>query len=451
MIQRKHPRTKTLVALLAFALIVAACGGGTESTTTTTAAPAAPAATTTTKAPDAAAPTTTTAAPAPTTPIDAPGYSTWEEVLAAADGTTVNWFMWGGSDTINSNVDNDIGKVMKERYNITLNRVPITDTADVVNKVLDESAAGVNTGGSVDMIWINGENFRTLKSADLLYGPWSESIPNAKYVPWDDPAIANDFGEPVNGLESPWGHAQFVMEYNTAFVPEPPTTFEALRDWVKANPGQFTYPAIPDFTGSVFVRTVFYWVAGGPNEFLGEFDQAVFDKYAPAVWEYLNDLEPDLWRGGETYPESAAMADLLANQEIHFNMGYNPSRASSNIAEGTYPESIRTFVFDTGTLSNNNYVTIPFNAANPAGAMVIANYMVSPEFSLIMADPDQWGWLIPTDPTTWSAEDQATLNSYGTGVATLPAAVLNANALPEPSGDWVTAMEAGWIENVLEK
>ncbi len=69
------------------------------------------------------------------TPFDAPGFCTWEEVLAAADGTTVNWFMWGGSDTINSNVDNDIGDVIKEQFNITLNRVP-ADAADFVNKVL---------------------------------------------------------------------------------------------------------------------------------------------------------------------------------------------------------------------------------------------------------------------------------------------------------------------------
>ncbi len=448
----RYRGAKLLLLLAAFALVVAACSSSSGEDTTTTAPSATGDTTTTTAAPtDAGA--TTTAAPADDagTPIDVPGFDTWEEVLAAADGTTVNWFMWGGSETINANVDNDIGKVVKERYNITLNRVPITDTVDVVNKILDESAAGVDSGGSVDLIWINGENFRTLKAAGLLYGPWSESIPNAKYVPWSDPALANDFGEPVDGLESPWGHAQFVMEYDTAFVPEPPTTFEALRDWIKANPGKFTYPAIPDFTGSVFIRTLFYWAAGGPDEFLGPFDQAVFDKYAPLVWEYLNDIEPDLWRGGQTYPEAAALGDLLANQEVHFNMTYAPERASTNIADGTYPESIRTFVFDTGTLSNNNYVTIPFNAANPAGAMVIANYMVSPEFSLIMADPDQWGWLIPTDPTTWPAEDQATLAGYSTGIATLSADVLNAHALPEPSGDWVTAMEAGWIANVLEK
>ena len=174
-----------------------------------------------------------------------------------------------------------------------------------------------------------------------------------------------------------------------------------MQTWVHENPGQFTYPAIPDFTGSVFVRHLFFWAAGGPEPFLGEFDQAVFDQYAPAVWEYLNDIEPDLWRGGQTYPEGAAMADLMANQEIHYNMSYNPSRASTYIAEGTYPESIRTFVFDTGTLSNNHFVAIPFNASNAAGAMVVANYIASPEYQLIMTDPDRWGWMTSQDVTTW--------------------------------------------------
>lgn len=178
---RRYRGAKLLLLLAAFALVVAACSSGADTTTTTTAAAGSgDTATTTTAAPSDAG-STTTAAPADSggTPVDVPGFSTWEEVLAAADGSTVNWFMWGGSETINANVDNDIGKVMKERYNITLNRVPITDTVDVVNKVLDESAAGVDTGGTVDLIWINGENFRTLKSAGLLYGPWSESIPNA--------------------------------------------------------------------------------------------------------------------------------------------------------------------------------------------------------------------------------------------------------------------------------
>ena len=27
---------------------------------------------------------------------------TWEEIMAAADGQTINWWMWGGSDPINT-------------------------------------------------------------------------------------------------------------------------------------------------------------------------------------------------------------------------------------------------------------------------------------------------------------------------------------------------------------
>lgn len=382
---------------------------------------------------------------------EVPGYATWADVLAAANGTTVNWHMWGGSDKINSDVDNDIGARVKELYGITLNRVPVVDTADVVNKLLDESAAGVTTG-SVDLIWINGENFRTLKEASLLYGPWSESIPNARFVNWEDPSLAFDFGTPVEGYESPWGHAQFVMEYNTELVGEaPPKTFEDLAAWIEANPGLFTYPAIPDFTGSVFLRHVFYWVAGGPEPFLGPFDQAVFDEYAPKVWEYLNALEPNLWRAGETYPEASALTDLLANQEVAFNMGYGPGNAASSILEGKYPETIRTFVFDTGTISNNNFVTIPFNAPNPAGAMVVANFILSEEFQLKMSDPALWGWLSPISPAVYSSDFQAKVAAFERHPATLSTEELAAAALPEPPAAWVTAMEQGWVENVLQK
>jgi len=382
---------------------------------------------------------------------EVPGYESWADVLAAVEGTTVNFFMWGGSDTINSNVDADIGDPVLEQYGITLNRVPIADTSDAINKVLDEAAANVEEG-TIDLIWLNGENFRTLKDAELLYGPWSESIPNAQYVDWEDPALAFDFGTPVEGYESPWGHAQFVMEFNTALVgDEAPSTFEDLQAWIHENPGLFTYPSVPDFTGSVFIRHVFYWVAGGPEPFLGEFDQAVFDEYAPAVWEYLNDIEADLWRGGETYPATASVMDnLIANQEIAFHMAYGPNHAATNILEGIYPDTIRTFVFDTGTISNNNFVAIPFNAPNAAGAMVVANYMLSEEYQAEMTNPESWGWLSPISPVVYSEEFQATVGAYERPESVLAPEVLNAAALPEPSAAWVTAMEAGWTENVLE-
>ena len=47
----------------------------------------------------------------------------WDSVLSAAKGQTVNWYIWGGSDSINAYVDDFYGVALKERYDITLNRI----------------------------------------------------------------------------------------------------------------------------------------------------------------------------------------------------------------------------------------------------------------------------------------------------------------------------------------
>ncbi|MEZ4860712.1 MAG: ABC transporter substrate-binding protein [Caldilineaceae bacterium] len=395
-------------------------------------------------------PADTTAATTSSQVAQVPTYTTWDDVVAAAEGTTVNWFMWGGSDTINTHVDEKVGGPLLEQYKVTLNRVPLENTADAVNKVLNEKAAGKDSGGSIDLIWINGENFRTLKDAGLLYGPFTALLPNSQYVNWDDQAVAYDFGTAVDGYESPWASFQWVMEYNSATVEKPPQTFEELQAWVAANPGRFTYPAPPNHVGSAFVRTLFYWAAGSADPFLQEFDQAVYDQYAPKVWDYLNALKPNLWHSGETYPELAAMPDLLANGEIDFAMEYDASRASNYIDQGRYPDTIRTYVFTTGTMANVSYVAIPYNANNPAGAMVLANYLLSPEYQILLTDPTELGWLVAIDPTRLDQAQQEQLATIERGIATLPPAELNSHALPEARASWVAPIEQGWEENVLQ-
>ena len=388
----------------------------------------------------------------PTVALSAPAtYENWDAVLAAAEGTTVNWFMWGGSETINAHVDAAIGAPLLAQYGITLNRVP-ADTADAVNKVLNEKAAGKDNGGSIDLIWINGENFRTLKEANLLYGPSTDLLPNNGLVNWADPAVAYDFGLAVDGYESPWASFQWVMEYNSASVDTPPTTFEELQTWVEANPGRFTYPALPNHVGSAFIRQLFYWAAGDSDIFLQEFDQQKYDEVAPKVWDYLNTIKPNLWRNGETYPELPAMTDLLANGEIDFSMEYDANRASTYIKQGLYPATIRTYILETGTLANVSYVAIPYNATNPAAAMVLANFLLSPEYQIALTDPvASLGWMMAIDPTRLSAEQQAQLAATPRGPATLPSATLSAGAAPEARASWVAPIEAGWTENVLEQ
>lgn len=374
----------------------------------------------------------------------------WSDILAEARGQTVNFYMWGGSDTINKWVSGYAAAMLRERYAITLNMIPVSDIADTVNKVLGEKVAGKERGGSVDLIWVNGENFRSLRQADLLYGPWAQFLPNAGYINSQDPSIAYDFGYPVNGYESPYGKAQFVMVYDSARVAQPPASIADLYAWAQANPGRFTYAAPPDFTGSAFVRHACYHFSGGYSHFLIDFDPQIFaEKFAPC-WEALNAIEPYLWRSGETYPENRTrMQDLFANGEIDFDMTYNPAEASSLIAQGRYPETARTYVFNEGTIANTHYLAIAFNSAHKAGAMVVANFLLSPEAQHSKANPDNWGDLTTLDPALLPAEWQSKFADLPRGEATLPDAVLAAQRLPELGADWLTAIEKGWEEHVL--
>src|SRR5690606_2902706 len=96
--------------------------------------------------------------------------------------------------------------------------VKLDDTATAVAKVVAEKAAGRDENGTVDLIWINGENFAAMKRQDLLLAPgWAEALPNRKYVDVENkPTILTDFTVPVDGLESPWGMAKLVFFYDSA-------------------------------------------------------------------------------------------------------------------------------------------------------------------------------------------------------------------------------------------
>ena len=364
-------------------------------------------------------------------------------------GSDVNVFMWGGADNINRYMTGYVGGILRDRYGITLNLVPLADTVEAVNIVLGEKDAGRTEDGSVDLIWVNGENFRTLKQGGLVWCGYVAALPNNALVNWDNPAIANDFGVPVDGCEVPWNRAQFAFAHDSARLPEPPRTIPDLIAWAKANPGQFTYPAPPDFNGSVFVRHVFYYAAGGAEALLGPFDQARFDAVAPKAWAILNDLEPSLWRGGATYPTTVAqMNDLFANGEVALTFNYDPAQFGIAVTGGQYPNTVRSFGLTDGTIGNTNYMAVPFNSPHKAAAMVAQNVLLSAEAQLEKAKPEVWGTSPSIEIERADGAVKAAFTALPQHPSVVPAAELARHALPELQADWITAIEKGWRENV---
>ncbi|WP_334062443.1 ABC transporter substrate-binding protein [Limimaricola cinnabarinus] len=372
----------------------------------------------------------------------------WDEIVETARGGEVNVFMWGGADNINAYVSDYIGGILEEEYDITLNRVPLSDTAEAVNIVLGEVEAGA-AEGAVDMIWINGENFRTMKQGDLVWCGYVDKLPNAELVDFDNPAIANDFGTPVEGCEVPWSRVQFAFAHDSARTPEPPRSIPELIDWIEANPGRFTYPAPPDFTGAAFVRHVFTHVAGGADALVGPFDRETFDTVAGETWEILNDLEPHLWREGRTYPTSITqLQQMFANREVDLFFTYDPAEIGTAVVNGIFPETMQSYGLSDGTLANTNYMAIPVNAANKAAAMVTQNLLLSGEAQLEKAQPEIWGAATVIEPDRAPGEVQAGFAALERHPSVVSIEELGQAALPELTPDWTSAIEDGWIENV---
>ena len=377
---------------------------------------------------------------------------TWNQIVETSRGQTVDWYMYGGFASTNAYVNGYVAPRVRELYGIELRQVPVKDIAEVVGKILIEKQAGKSQGGEVDLMWINGENFRTCKRNDLLYGPFADLLPNQKLVDWTRASVANDFGEPVQGFESPWGSAQVVMIYDSRRIPDPPRTMGDLLAWIQAHPGRFTYPAPPDFTGSVFVRHVFYHAAGEVDFWQKNFDEKKFEQAADRTYRVLNEIAPNLWRQGKTYPQSPVqLHQLLADGEVDFAMSYHPAQASEMIQNGLYPETVRTFVFEEGTIGNTHFVAIPFNAADKEGAMVVANFLISPEAQLKKADTGIWGDMPAIDIQRLDADWQEKFKTLPRGIATLSDQELQSHQLPEPPAEILIRLEKGWDRHVLKK
>ncbi|SMX43079.1 ABC transporter substrate-binding protein [Actibacterium lipolyticum] len=373
-----------------------------------------------------------------------PNPDDWNSVLTEADGQTVYWNAWGGSTATNDFI-RWAGDQISERYGVTLEHVKLSDTADAVSRVLAEKTAGKDEGGAVDLIWINGANFAAMKDAGLLYGPWAQSLPNWDLVDVEGkPAVTSDFTVPTDGLESPWAMAQVVFYYDTARLPAPPKSMSELMEWSANNPGRFTFPQPPDFLGTTFLKQALYGLVTDPAVLQGPADAADYNATTEPLWAYLADLTPQLWRSGRAYPQTGPrQIQLMADGEIDLAISFSPGEASTAIANGELPDTVRTFVMDGGTIGNASFVAIPYNASAKAGAMVLADFLLSPQAQARAQDPNVLGYGTVLAMDKLLPEDRVRFDALELGIATLSPAELG-NALPEPHPSWMTRIEEDW-------
>lgn len=375
------------------------------------------------------------------TPLWAQTSASWAAIESRARGQTVYFNAWAGSERINAYLQWAAGAVQAQ-YGVRLEHVKITETAEVVKRVRAEKAAG-KSDGSVDLVWINGENFLAMKRESLLFGPFAESLPNFRFVDVDGkPTTRIDFSEPVEGLEAPWGMAQLTFFADRKRVATPPHDLPAMLAFARANPGRLTYPRLPDFHGTSFVKQAL--VDLNPDRvalYRPVTSQSLANATAP-VWAFLDALHPHLWRAGRQFPQNAAaIRQMMSDGELLIALTFNPNEAANEIAAKRLADSVYSFQFGGGTIGNTHFVAIPFNARARDAAQVVANFLLSPAAQARKADIAHWGDPSVLAPDKLSAADRARFNARplpGQVEQTMP-------AIPEPHGSWVDPLEKEWL------
>ena len=352
----------------------------------------------------------------------------WQDINDKARGQTVYFHAWGGSQEINQYI-RWAGEQLKTQYGVELKQVKITDTAETVTRLIAEKAAGKESGGSVDLMWINGENFKSMKNNDLLYGPFVDTLPNWQYINASLP-IDSDFSEPTNGLEAPWGVGQLVFIYDHQKLNNPPQSFAELLSYAKAFPNRITYPRPPEFHGTSFLKALLIELTNNDAALSKPVDAQSFALITAPLWHYLDELHAVAWRAGKQFPSgSSEMIQLLDDDQIDLALTFNPNAVYSAQASGKLTKTTRSHAMQAGALSNIHFLAIPWNATAKEGALVAINFLMSPEAQSRKGDMNVWGdpSVLRNDVLTGSAANTKLFKS-----------------IAEPHPSWQAALEAAW-------
>jgi putative spermidine/putrescine transport system substrate-binding protein len=377
----------------------------------------------------------------------------WDSVLAAARGSEVSLYQYGGYSKMNTWLNTTVAAALKASANITLDYTQVSNTLDTVTVIGSEMQAGIDQG-SVDFMWVNGENFYSLKNNGYLYGPVLTALPAHQYLDPENPNNTIDCGVETEGLEVPYNSWYDIFWANTDVISESsfPTNASSFLILCKDNPGKFTYPTPGDFTGTFCISTLIA-AAIGQDEWMKvahtlDFTKDELRKIVEPGLSYLRDLNPYLWQKGETFPSDSGTVDqMYADGELVIEFGCEMPQ--SKMDDGVFPSSTRPFILKSGVIADVWYLAIPINAAHKAAALVALNEIMGPDIQLTQFK--ELGYYPVCDMNRLSDEQRASFDEVVLGPGMMDVDKMAPYGIPQASGANITLLEELWLEEVVGK
>lgn len=370
----------------------------------------------------------------------------WARIEERGRNQPVTLLMWLGDPFINDYVNKYVKPEVKKRYGIDLQTSSAQNT-QLIQTLVAEREAGQPS--QIDLAWINGETFYQLRQIDGLLGPVTSKMPNARYIDFSNPFIGKDFQQPIGGMECPWGNVQLAFIYDSQNVPNPPRSFAELPAYIKAHPGQLTIPT--EFTGMTLLKSWMIALSGDPMLFRGKFRDDVYAKWSGDLWKQIKAIKPYLWKQGQSFPEQlSTLHQLFANGEVYFTFSDNDAEVDNKVNLGFFPKTARAYVPAPGTIQNSHYMGIIKSAQHPESAMLVANFLMSPEAQLKKMDPNVWGDHTVLDLKKLPPADRIKFENLPARRYAPKRAAIQGMAFQEPAPEYMTRLAKDFRTIIVE-
>ena len=368
----------------------------------------------------------------------------WANILRSGRGQHVVFDARGGDERTNAFIVWAGGRV-RDLYGVEVLHVKLRDTAEAVTRLAAEKAAGKTRDGSADLVWVAGQNLLAMRDKGLLDGPVLDLLPGSRLVALEkNPSTTMVRMVPLDGYAVPWRVAQLVFIHDMRGGEEAPGNIPAVLDWALRNPGRLTHPGLRDACGVAFLEQALRELVSDAEMLHHPMTPDAFAAAAVPLWNWYDRLRPVLWQGGKVFPTSQSqLRGLMKEGKIDLAMSLDPSEAVTAIAAGTLPPTARAYVLEGGTIGHCSFLAVPFNAAHREGALLLANFLLSPEAQARASDPRFLG--VPTV----LAMDRLSADDYVFFDAVPRAPNLLSDAergvpLREPHTSWVHLIVEAW-------
>lgn len=227
-----------------------------------------------------------------------------------------------------------------------------------------------------DLIAIDDSAIATIlaQTDENFFEPIDTSkIPNYNNLIYKDNVVGDTF--------IPYRGTSVFLAYNSDTVKEPPRTAEELYQWIRENPGRFTYndPTTGNSGFSFVANTIYNQL---PEEAALSDDKKWLDEHEKewnSGFELLAELHPYLYKtaGKVQYPmKNAGSLDLLATKQIDMCPAF-ANMILTQKAMGTLPDSIKLVQLEEPFLGGLAGFLIPSIGKDKEAALSVIDYYLS--------------------------------------------------------------------------